>query len=138
MTDMDGPREIGKLRAEIDQHTKHAKAIAIYLMSQHYPENQSWAPEPTLGRLLCQIDNIMQGLERKQERAPDLDRRTKYYSGAWLMKAPGHRASFSDGPFYTAEEQRCSQQKWLFENGYTKPRFWQWWRWDEPRYEWGS
>ena len=63
MTDMDGLREIGRLRAEIDQHTNHAKAITIYLMSKHRP-GDSFVPSTTLGGLLSQIDSIAQGFER--------------------------------------------------------------------------
>ena len=61
--------------------------------------------------------------------------KTQYYAGAWFMKEPGHKASFTDGPFDTAQEQRRAQQEWLQRNGYTKPRWWQWWRWDEPPYD---
>ena len=67
MTDMDGLREIAKLRKELDQHTNHAKALAIFLMSQHRP-GEAFVPNDTLGGLLAQIDSITQGMERKQER----------------------------------------------------------------------
>lgn len=65
MTDIDLLRENGKLRQEIDQHTKHAKAVLIHLVSTHYPENQTFAVASSLGGIISQIDNVTVGLARK-------------------------------------------------------------------------
>lgn len=64
MNDMDSLMEAGKLRRQLDQHTKHAKAIVIHLNSLHYP-GRPFVPAEDLPGLLSQIDSITQGMERK-------------------------------------------------------------------------
>lgn len=62
MKDMDSLMEIARLRKELEQHTKHAKALAIHLHSQH-GVGRPFVPADTLPGLLSQIDSITQGLK---------------------------------------------------------------------------
>ena len=60
--------------------------------------------------------------------------RVVHNAGGWFKPSPNRMVTFKSGPYRTAEEAKASLQRWLDELEYTKPKWWQWWRWDEPKY----
>jgi hypothetical protein len=58
---------------------------------------------------------------------------TLYSAGMTWHPEPGHTTSFTSRYYFSHEECDQATARLLREAGYKPPRFWQWWRWDEPR-----
>lgn len=59
------------------------------------------------------------------------DHGVAYSFGHTWSKRPGERTSVSGGPYATADEADEAKRRALKQIGYTRPRWWQYWRWGE-------